>query len=405
MADIKFSCPHCQQHITCDALWGGHQLQCPTCQNTLTVPAAAPAVAAAQPVRAVVTSRAPAPPSQGAPKLSIGQTAASAASAEAGSAPQRVIPIRNLAPTLQKKKSPLVKYVSAACILIALGVGVYFGYPWIRDVQQRAKAKREAADQNSSGGEAGHIVALNKALDATEPGRSPADPRVARAMAASKRPSGAAQDAVAATDGSTNAATASGDNPAVIPAVWTLDLPTAKIPEGKVNGMISGTNFVLETARVDPQGTAQVLRFVQGQIASPDREILVYLHLKPGEKLGGQSLAISRDMMGSGVPQVAKRWKPNPKFAPQLKSFYNGYAMKLDLGQVADNSIPGKIFLALPDPEQSVVAGVFKATVAVIDPNAQLQQPMVATPTTPGAIDPSRAAAEDAMRRRYGTRP
>jgi hypothetical protein len=51
------------------------------------------------------------------------------------------------------------------------------------------------------------------------------------------------------------------------------------------------------------------------------------------------------------------------------------------------------------------VAGVFKATVAVIDPNAQPQQPVVAAPMTPGAVDPSRAAAEEAMRQRYGTRP
>src|SRR5260370_41513486 len=107
-------------------------------------------------------------------------------------------------------------------------------------------------------------------------------------------------------------------------------------------------------------------------------------------------------MMGFGVPQVAKRWKPNPKFAPQLKSFYNGYAMKLELGQVADNSIPGKIFLALPDPEQTVVAGVFKATVAGIDPNPQPQPSVAARPTPPRGIHPSRAARQEALRRPYG---
>jgi hypothetical protein len=301
-----------------------------------------------------------------------------------------------------KKKSPVLKYAPIAFIVLALGVGGYFGYPWLRGVQDRANAKRQAAEQDSGGGEAGHIVALNKVLDATEPGGSSTDPRMARSMGSRQRANRVGQETAAPSDGSTNAAGASADNQPLIPAVWTLDLGTAKIPQGKVNGMISGTNFVLETARVDPVGTAQVLRLVQGQIVSPDREILVYLHLKPGEKLGGQSLSISREMMGSAVPQVAKRWKPNPKFAPQLKSFYNGYAMKLELGQVADNAIPGKIFLALPDPEQSVVAGEFKATVAVIDPNSQVQPAMVTSPSSSGAVDPSRAAAEEAMRRRYG---
>jgi hypothetical protein len=404
MADIKFSCPHCDQRITCDALWGGHELQCPSCQETLTVPAPEPAAPAAAPVvRAIGASRvSPPPPAGHAPKLAISQSTAPAASAEGPSGPQRVIPIRNLTPPPAKKKSPILKYATAFCVLIGLGVGGYFGYFWVRGWQERANAKREAAEQNSGGGEAGHIVALNKALDATEPGRGSVDPRMARVMSPRQRSTGVGQEIPVSPDGSTNAAGASANNAPVIPAVWTLDLGTAKIPEEKVNGMISGTNFVAGAARVDPVGTAQVLRLVQGSIASPDREILVYLHLKAGERLGGQSLAISREMMGSGVPQVAKRWKPNPKFAPQLKSFYNGYAMKLELGQVADNSIPGKIFLALPDPEQTVVAGVFKATVAVIDPNAQPQPSVADAPTAPGAIDPSRAAGEEAMRRRYG---
>ena len=41
MANIKFACPHCSQHITCDELWGGHHLECPNCKNTLAVPAVA----------------------------------------------------------------------------------------------------------------------------------------------------------------------------------------------------------------------------------------------------------------------------------------------------------------------------------------------------------------------------
>lgn len=375
MADIKFSCPHCNQRITCDALWGGHELQCPSCQNTITVPASTPAAPVVTARATGGPSRVPPPPPGNAPRLSIGQNSAAAPS-ETPSGAQRVIPIRNLAPTPQKKKSPLVKYASAVVILIGLGAGGYYGYPWLKGMRDRAKAKQEAADQNSGGTQA----------TATGP---------------KQRPSGVGQEIPVAADANTNAA-GGGAAQALIPAVWTLDLGTAKIPESKVNGMIAGTNFVLETARVDPVGAAQVLRLTQGQIVSPDREILIYLHLKPGEKLGGQSLSISSDMMGSGVPQVAKRWKSNPRFAAQLKSFYNGYALKLQLGQVADNAIPGKVFLALPDTEQTVVAGVFKATVPVIDPNAQ-PQPVVASPMAPGSGDASRAAAEDAMRRRYGT--
>jgi len=294
---------------------------------------------------------------------------------DAAPAPQRNIPIRNLAAPPPKRKSPVLKYATVVCTLAALGVGGYFGYFWFRGMQEKANAKRDTAEQNSGGGESGRQRGGNAAIPV-------------------------------ATEGNTNAAGGTAaDNQPIVPAVWTLDVGTAKIPEGKVNGMVSGTNFVLETARLDPVGSAQVLRLVQGQLLSPDREVLVYLHLKPGEKLGGQSLAISQGMTGSGVPQVAKRWKPNAKFAPQLKSFYNGYAMKLELGQVADNVIPGKIFLALPDTEQTVVAGVFKAAVAVIDANAAAAATAAAAPTAPAADDAAaRQAAQDAFRRRYGTR-
>src|SRR5690349_20071323 len=118
MADIKFSCPHCSQNITCDERWGGHQLQCPSCVNNLIVPAQ-PAPAAAP-----ANSLGPKPPASVSPRLSIGQAQApSAAAGTPGAAPQKTIPIRNLAPPPKAKKSPLVKYLSMAAVLVVLGVG------------------------------------------------------------------------------------------------------------------------------------------------------------------------------------------------------------------------------------------------------------------------------------------
>ena len=40
MADIKFSCPHCQQHIQVDSSYGGTQIACPTCNGGLIIPGA-----------------------------------------------------------------------------------------------------------------------------------------------------------------------------------------------------------------------------------------------------------------------------------------------------------------------------------------------------------------------------
>lgn len=385
MADIKFSCPHCNQHITCDELWGGHELQCPGCQGSLIVPGGA--TAPAPPDNPLV------PKPQFGGKVSLTKAPAPNAPAHGAPAPPRNIPIRNLAPPAQKKQSPVAKYAITAAVLVALAAGGYFGYVWYTGRQASANAKSQEAEKKTGGGaqSGGQLAEMNTVMDGTDAGNATPAPGPARRPRPGSAPPGADSAAGAVSAAANN-------NQPVIPPVWTLDLPTAKIPDGRANGSISGTNFVPDTVRVDPVGTAEVLRLIQGPAISPDREVLVYLHLKAGEKLGGQTLAISQDMRGSGVPQVTKRWKTNPRYAAVLKSFSTGYAMKLELGQFTNNMVPGKIFLALPDTEQTVVAGNFNATVLLPDPNAQSMT--VATPMSPDAAS---GAARTALEQRYGT--
>ncbi len=178
----------------------------------------------------------------------------------------------------------------------------------------------------------------------------------------------------------------------VLPAVWTLDVDQAKIPEGKANGTIAGTNFMVETAICVPQ----LLRLSQGAAASPDRELQIFLHLSASDGVAGRSWTIKReDPASRDVPQIVERWKTDPRYAAQSKSFTTGYAMKLELGNVKSNQITGKIFLALPDPEQSVVAGLFTAATGTANPNAAfaknpaMMPPRGALQIPPGGIDRS----------------
>jgi hypothetical protein len=392
MADIKFGCPHCSQHITCDELWGGHQLECPNCKNPLTVPAKA-----AAPAAAASPSLVPKPPAAVEPRLSIGASQQSVAAAS----PQKVIPIRNLAPAAAKKRSPLVTYGVGALVLVGLAAGGYYGYGWMNAMQDKVNTASKEAAKDADGGQVAHIAKLNAVLDATDPNKAPVD---TRSTGPRQRRSGVGQEIpVSGATDTAAAGTNSVDAQPLIPAVWTLDVAKARIPSGKANGAISGTNFLPEMARIDPIRGAQVLRLLQGSATSPDREMLVYLHLKPGETLGGQTLNISQDMAGQGVPQVTKRWKTNPKFAPQYKSFSSGYAMRLELGQLTDGSLPGKIFLALPDADQSVVAGNFKATLTtnvVSETAAQAVQVQAVPMAAPGVPQNSDAA----WQARYGTR-
>lgn len=365
MSDIKFSCPQCGQHITCDALWMGQQLPCPACQNQITVPqvqASAPPPAAPQVRMVSAPSRGsnvqgPPPPPSNQSKLSLGRPQPSEAGDEPPSRPKPVYRVYTSSET-KKKRGPMT-YVTIGLTVVAVGIGGYFGYGFLLDYQEKANAKRREIEKNSDGGQVGHIVDLHQVLEATDPDRE----SVVSGRSGVPRPprdsEGAMMIAGQANSGETSRSPEK-DLP-LLTAIHTLDIATARIPEGRANGMISGTNFVVETARLDVTGTSHLLRLTQGSAISPDREILVYLRPKAGENVAGRTWTISSDMKGPTVPQVVKRWKPNPKFAPQTKPFATGYAMKLELGEMTDGEITGRIFLALPDPEKSVVAGIFRA--------------------------------------------
>jgi len=45
MSELKFSCANCSQHLSCDENCAGQQITCPSCRQTITVPALPPAIA------------------------------------------------------------------------------------------------------------------------------------------------------------------------------------------------------------------------------------------------------------------------------------------------------------------------------------------------------------------------
>jgi hypothetical protein len=262
------------------------------------------------------------------------------------SAPPTATTARVAAGFVKKKEtSTLLKVLQFAAFLAVVGVGGYFGWNWYQGKQQ---AKAEEVKQAA-----------------------------------------AAQAAAAAPPA----------EPPMVAPDYTLDVNTAKIPEGKVNGMIAGTNFVAETVSLGLIGANPVLSIFQGQMASPDRQVLVYLRLKPGEKWSGHTWRVSSDEK-TGVPQVAKRWKAAGAPAPALQNYAGGYAMQLEFGHIKDGSIPGKIYLALPDNEHTVVAGTFKATTTFTEaaPAAAAAAAPAQAPKPPGVTPAAKVPPEQ----RYG---
>jgi len=391
MAEFKFSCPGCNQHIQLDELWSGHQIQCPSCQTTMVVPPNPDAPApAASPVQATVRGVPGPPPVPASTRLSK----AAAPSAAAAPSPQgqtRFMPQRGAGKAApgSSRKSKIIKWATIGAVVLAVGAGAYFGIPYALDYQDKLNAKRKEDAKKSDGGEMGHIANVYNVLDATEPG--------GRGLSGLPKGHGPRERSeqmsfpVVPAHVAGAASIAQPDLP-VIPAVWSLDAVATNIPQGRANGMLSGTNFLVETARLEPVGTAEVLHLLQGTVTSPDRELFIYLHPKSGGGLSGQSWTVTKAQTGIGVPEIKKRWKTDPRYAPQLKSFATGYVLKLELGEVTNSAVSGKIYLALPDDEKSVVAGVFNAVIMAAAPVGVSQAPAA----------PHRMQSDSLFQERYG---
>lgn len=338
MGQFLVNCPGCNQPLQCDESWAGQTIQCPACQTAMIVPGAeAPA--------------SPAPPSTTARPS---QTPPRGTSVKSGNRPGA-----KKHATGKGGGSAMKMAIYGVVFLLAAGGG-YVGFQWLMKYQEKSNAKRKQEEKNSDGGQVAHIAGLYDVLDATDPNNFsmvPAPPGGAESddMGVGGRYGGGAGGFAQPTETVTQP-----DLP-VVPAVYTLELEQAKIPEGRANGSISGTNFVVEAARLDPGPTSYVLSLRRGEPTSPEQEFLVFLKVKAGESPGGKAWTVTRDERSRDVSSVAKRWKTNPRFAPTRKNYFNGYTLKLELGQPAAGVISGKIYLALPDAEQSVVAGVFRA--------------------------------------------
>jgi len=226
-------------------------------------------------------------------------------------------------------------------------------------VDSNIAEKTTAAAKESGGGDLGHIGELYNVLDATDPDKM-RHPRLSKTEQAELKAEEAQyQSSIDAMKA--DRAKKAEESAKLATAEWTMDIDSAQTPSGRANGMLSGTNFVVDTSRIDRAGYAQVLTLRQGEGVAVNADILIYLTISPNEVVTNRTWTITRDMKGKGVPQIIKRWKTNPRYALSQKTFSTGYAMKLEIGSPTNGAIPGNITLSLPDTEKSYVAGEFQA--------------------------------------------
>lgn len=327
MADIKFSCPSCGQHIQCEDQWAGRQIACPACAASLAVPQI-------QAAPAPVPTVAPAPAPSSSPSAPTPGSPAPAA--------RRLVP--------RKKPFPVKALLLWTAGVAVFVVGMIYLLRGANVLQRSFNKNQKEIVANSSGGELTHIANVYQVLDATDPAK--AEAAQIKAHQRAERERGQMIEALKVKADPTLAL------PLATPA-YALDA-SVTVPDGRVNGSSAQTPFKVETVHLDPNSAGGgVLAFQEGVGSQADHEIFIYLDTDNITNLAGRSWTVDQNTRGKGVPQVVKRWTINPKFAPVPKTFSSGYVLRLQFAQPTRDWETGQIYLALPDPGHTVLAGSF----------------------------------------------
>lgn len=146
--------------------------------------------------------------------------------------------------------------------------------------------------------------------------------------------------------------------------LWTLDLSEAKFPETLVAGSLHHEAFLLERATLS--GSNLTLRV--GRNGPVKLGLNVYFFNREAEELSGKAAEVKP--ADPKAPRVVLRWEDG-----QSQTFHDGYAMKVEFGTLNNNTIPGKLFICLPDDSKSWVAGTFRAEIRRPKPKGSGQRP------------------------------
>jgi hypothetical protein len=135
---------------------------------------------------------------------------------------------------------------------------------------------------------------------------------------------------------------------------WMLSLGTNAIPDSPVAGRIHGQDFIVERATFQ-NGSLMLRAGTRGPV---EFGAFVNFSGAPPESLSGQTINVTTN--ADKAAKVSLRWK-DAAGTVQKVNFDDSYAMRLEFGPLANNRLPGKIYLCAPDAEKSYLLGTFNA--------------------------------------------
>jgi hypothetical protein len=138
-----------------------------------------------------------------------------------------------------------------------------------------------------------------------------------------------------------------------------LELAAAPIPDSTAAGRIHGRDYICDRAIL--QGGALTLR------GATDLGATINFGGVLPEALAGQSINVATN--AEKAARVILRWKEGN--LSLRENFTNGYALRIEFGQLAGNRIPVKVYICTPDIEKSYLAGNFDAEIRKPKPPRQ----------------------------------
>jgi len=170
----------------------------------------------------------------------------------------------------------------------------------------------------------------------------------------------------------------SADSPPANTFPWSLEVTNAVFPDQPTLGRLRGRDF--QPNKTILQGG--VLTFRQGKSAPSDLVLSVMLHAARGEDLAGKLVQVRSEQ--ARAPTILVRWKSG-ETRLLTERHRSGYALRLLFGQPSEGRMPGKIWLSLPDLDQSFLSGTFEAEIRVPPP------PKKTPPQAPEPAETSRS--------------
>ena len=146
-----------------------------------------------------------------------------------------------------------------------------------------------------------------------------------------------------------------------ISPLWKLDLAGAAVPQQPVAGRIHGRDFVSRQTVL--QGSLLMFHSKRGWQSPINAGIFISTNVfltNAAQSLNGRGFDISTNHMGF-APGVSLFWRDGGLRVMEV--FTNNFAMKLQFGDLSNNTLPGEIYLCLPDTAKSYLAGTFTAEV------------------------------------------